>query len=75
MSELNFEKSIERLKEICALLKDDTLSLEDTLKLYKEGKEISVKCSELLNDFKSELNVQMINDIESKNDENDEIPF
>ena len=41
MSEkVDFKKNIERLDEIVELISNKALSLEESLKLYEEGKEI-----------------------------------
>lgn len=37
----NFEEQLKRLEEIVNLLDEDTISLEDSLKLYEEGTELS----------------------------------
>ncbi len=40
MSQDNFEKGLNRLEEIAALMKENT-GLEENLKLYKEAKELA----------------------------------
>ncbi len=52
---MNFDEKIQRLKEICRLLSGDSLSLEETAKLYKEGMTISDDCLAAINDMKAEL--------------------
>ncbi len=55
---MDFDKAISRLKEICDKLRDDSTSLEESVKLYKEGMELSAKCSELLDGYKKELEIE-----------------
>jgi exodeoxyribonuclease VII small subunit len=37
---IEFEKSLERLEEIVAKVEGETLPLEESLKLYEEGKKL-----------------------------------
>ena len=45
---IDFKKSMERLEEIVNAISSQTLSLEESLKLYEEGKEIIKVLSEEL---------------------------
>ncbi len=54
---MNFEQSIKRLREICDKLKDENISLEETMSLYKEGLVLSDECTKLLQSIKSELDI------------------
>ncbi len=54
---MNFEQSIKRLREICDKLKDENISLEETMSLYKEGMSLSEECTKLLQSIKSELDI------------------
>lgn len=38
--EINFEKELNRLKEIVSLIQQKELSLDESLKLYEEGNKI-----------------------------------
>ena len=40
MEEINFEKELNRLKEIVSLIQQKELSLDESLKLYEEGNKI-----------------------------------
>jgi exodeoxyribonuclease VII small subunit len=40
-----FEKRLERIKEIVALLEDENLPLEQGVKLFQEGVRLSKECS------------------------------
>ena len=55
---MNFDMSIKRLKEICEKLKDENTFLEETASLYKEGMELAKSCREVLDNIKSELDIE-----------------
>ena len=58
---IDFKKNISRLEEIVNLISNEALSLEESLKLYEEGREIiKVLSSEL---EKAEQKVENIVDI------------
>lgn len=44
-----FEEALARLEEIADLMENGETGLENSVKLYKEGVELSVYCSEILN--------------------------
>ena len=44
----DFEKELNRLKEIVESIQDDTLPLEESIKLYEEGNKIIAILKELL---------------------------
>jgi len=50
-----FEQLLLRLEEISSLLESDDVDLEDSIKLYEEGIELSRKCYNILE--KAELKV------------------
>lgn len=58
---VDFKKNIERLDEIVNLISNKTLSLEESLKLYEEGRQIIKLLSEELE--KAEKKVENIVDI------------
>ena len=58
---VDFKKSIERLDEIVNAISGQTLSLEESLKLYEEGKEIIKVLSQELEE--AEKKVENIVDI------------
>ena len=60
-SVIDFKKNIERLDEIVSLISNKTLSLEESLKLYEEGRQIIRLLSEELE--KAEQKVENIVDI------------
>lgn len=45
----NFEEALKRLEEIAEAMENEGTGLEDSVKLYKEGVELSVYCAEKLN--------------------------
>lgn len=45
----SFEEALNRLEEIAEQMEDNETGLENSVKLYKEGVELSVYCSEILN--------------------------
>lgn len=45
----SFEEALNRLEEIAEQMEDSETGLESSVKLYKEGVELSVYCSEILN--------------------------
>ena len=56
--EINFEKELERLKEIVSLIQQKNLSLDESLKLYEEGSKIVKRLNEELE--KAEKKVETI---------------
>jgi len=46
--EQKFEQLLLRLEEISTLLESDDIGLEDSIKLYEEGIELSRKCYDIL---------------------------
>ncbi|MCD6380203.1 exodeoxyribonuclease VII small subunit [bacterium] len=46
---LNFEDSMERLENIVRKLEDESIPLEDSIRLYEEGIKIGKKCKNILN--------------------------
>lgn len=45
----SFEEALNRLEEIAEQMENNETGLENSVKLYKEGVELSVYCSEILN--------------------------
>ena len=58
---LDFKKMMDRLDEIVSLISDKALSLDESLKLYEEGKEIVKALSEEL--AEAEKKIENIVDI------------
>jgi exodeoxyribonuclease VII small subunit len=53
----NFENSLERLEEIVTLMENGDADLEQTVKLYTEGVELSVYCAGKLKDIEQKVSV------------------
>ena len=51
----NFEKTLARLEEIAEQLEAGELSLEESLKIFREGIELSRWCSQMLNQTEAEI--------------------
>lgn len=60
-----FEDNIERLEDILSNLSKSDISMNDTMKLYKEGLDLVVKCSNELNSFEQKIEELKIVDEES----------
>ncbi len=56
---MSFDESIKKLEEIVSKLGNSAVSLEESLKLYKEGIELSAKCKKELEEAK--LKIEVIN--------------
>lgn len=57
---MSFESDMSRLSEIVKMLESSELSLEQSLDLYKQGVELSVKCKKTLEQAK--LTVKNMNE-------------
>ncbi|MDR2661033.1 MAG: exodeoxyribonuclease VII small subunit [Lactobacillaceae bacterium] len=56
--EFNFETKIKELNEIVLALESDQYNLEDSLKNYKKGSEISKEIQKYLENIKKEIELQ-----------------
>jgi len=54
----SYEDAFKSLQEIISRLEDEELSLEESLKLYEEGKKLSDQCAKLLE--KAQLRVSTL---------------
>lgn len=62
--ELNFEKAFLELKEIAEKLDDNSISLDESLKLFEEGINLSKYCNDILTKARKKID-------ELRNDEVD----
>ncbi|HOQ16379.1 MAG TPA: exodeoxyribonuclease VII small subunit [Defluviitaleaceae bacterium] len=62
---LSFEEGIKRLEELVELLQEGDIRLEDALKYYKEGMELSLLCSKQLEEAEKQV-VELQKDFEGK---------
>lgn len=53
--EIKFEEALNKLAEINEKLESDEISLEDSVKLFKEGLELSRFCQKKLDEAKLEI--------------------
>lgn len=60
---MKFEQSVKRLDEIITALENPEITLEDSLKLYKDGAELIGSCRKELD------NAEMLVTVEGDNDE------
>lgn len=67
--DLNFEELMEKLEEITNKLEKEQLSLDDSVKLFEEGMEISKKCNTKLEDAEKKITI-LINDNDEIKEEN-----
>ena len=65
----NFEEMMKKLEEISKELEVGNLSLDESVKKFEEGMEISKKCSEVLNQAEKRISilVEKDNNITEKN--------
>lgn len=59
---IDIKAKITRLDEIVQLMNNDSLSLDESLKLYEEGKAIVKELSEVLDNAKETVEQVIIND-------------
>lgn len=53
----SFEEALSRLEEIVNAMEEGELSLEEMVKLYKEGVELAALCSGKLTDAKQQVTI------------------
>lgn len=56
---LNFEASLKKLEQIVRKLEDDKISLDDSLKLFEEGKKLTQACEAELQEAENRVRVLM----------------
>jgi exodeoxyribonuclease VII small subunit len=59
--ELNFEASLKKLEEIANKMGEESLSLEESLKLFQEGMELSTFCNQKLDEAEKKISVVLKN--------------
>ncbi len=64
--ECNFEELIEKLEEITNKLEKEQLSLDESVKLFEEGIELSKKCDSKLEDAEKRITILINKDNEIK---------
>lgn len=53
--DIKFEEALDKLAEINEKLESDEISLDESIKLFKEGLELSKLCQKKLDDAKLEI--------------------
>lgn len=53
--EMTFEKAVKRLEEIVAALEKNDVTLDESIKLFEEGTELTAFCSKTLNDAQQKI--------------------
>ena len=61
---INFEDSMEKLQNIAKQLEDDNLSLDESIKLFEQGMDISKKCKEMLDKAEKKIKILVGDDEE-----------
>lgn len=69
VNEENFENLIEKLESITNKLEKEQLSLDETVKLFEEGMEVSKKCNTKLEDAEKKITI-LINENNELREEN-----
>ena len=57
MAEIKFEEALKRLEKIVDQLEKGELSLDEALKIYQEGIELSRQCAERLDNAKKKIDL------------------
>ncbi len=59
--ENNFESNIEKLEKVVAELENDELSLDESVKKFEEGIELSKKCNDILQNAEKRITILLEN--------------
>lgn len=59
--ELNFEDALKKLEEIAGKMGEEGLSLDESLKMFQEGMELSTFCNKKLDEAEKKINVVLKN--------------
>ena len=54
---MNFEENIEKLEKIVQELENGNLNLDDSIKKFEEGMNISKKCNEILEEAEKKITI------------------
>lgn len=54
---MNFEENIEQLEKVVQELEDGNLNLEDSIKKFEEGMNLSKKCNEILEEAEKKITI------------------
>lgn len=64
--EVNFEELMTKLEDITNKLENEKLSLDESVKLFEEGMEISKQCNKKLEDAEKKITILINQDNEIK---------
>lgn len=59
--ENNFEDNMEKLEKVVAELENDELSLDESVKKFEEGIELSKKCNDILQNAEKRITILLEN--------------
>jgi exodeoxyribonuclease VII small subunit len=59
--ELGFEDSLKKLEEIANKMGEESLSLEESLKMFQEGMELSTFCNKKLDEAEKKISIVLKN--------------
>jgi exodeoxyribonuclease VII small subunit len=59
--EVSFEEALKRLEEISIKMGDSGLSLEDSIKMFQQGMELSSVCNKKLEEAEKKINIVLNN--------------
>ncbi|MDO5556783.1 MAG: exodeoxyribonuclease VII small subunit [Clostridia bacterium] len=63
---MNFEENLKKIEEIVSEIETGNLDLDDTIKKFEEGMELSKKCSKFLEDAEKKITILVKNEDEIK---------
>ncbi len=66
--EINFEKSLDELEKIAARLESGDISLDDSIKLFERGMELTNKCRKTLENARQKIITLTEAETEKEND-------
>ncbi len=71
---MKYEESIKRLEEIVDVLSDESITLDQSVKLYSEGISLAKTCLEELNSFQNKIRVlgKDLEELESEIEEDED---
>ncbi len=73
MTKLTFEKAMEQLEKIVAVMETEALSLEQSVKKFEEGMKLSQYCSQKLEE--TEKKISLLMGIKDEDEDFEEVPF
>jgi exodeoxyribonuclease VII small subunit len=59
--DLGFEESLKKLEEIASKMGEENLSLEESLKMFQEGMELSTFCNKKLDEAEKKISIVLKN--------------